>query len=270
MVPKASYSAYTAVLDVQYADAAAQLGSYIDSFDWSVDNAVKAEQVDMVADKAAAIVGVYGNNAASTAAEFYEAAAASEGYQTTAVMGDVASPSEVANAVVAASSSLYYGDVPDVDSFRAKCLAALKMFIKRAANDTMRRSIRSDDARMRRGGGPGVRWARVPRGAETCAFCIMLASRGFVYYSKESADLFGHEHKNCDCDIICSFSDDGLEGYDPKRYLDMYESSLERNARGAVDTRATLNAMRRSLYPEQRDHINAVKRAWYRRTRHGG
>lgn len=33
----------------------------------------------------------------------------------------------------------------------------------------------------------GIRYARVPTGAETCSFCLMLASRGAVYLSAESA-----------------------------------------------------------------------------------
>ena len=60
-----------------------------------------------------------------------------------------------------------------------------------------------------------VRFARVPSGFETCPFCIMLASRGFVYRNKTSAGADGHYHPHCDCRIVPSFSQDEIEGYDP-------------------------------------------------------
>ena len=39
-----------------------------------------------------------------------------------------------------------------------------------------------------------VRYARVPTGTETCDFCMMLASRGFVYYDQASAEEGSHIH----------------------------------------------------------------------------
>ena len=71
-----------------------------------------------------------------------------------------------------------------------------------------------------------VRFARVPTGRETCDFCITLASRGFVYYSRDSAQLYGHMHANCDCVIVPSFVGAAVEiaGYDVD---DLYEKYLE-------------------------------------------
>ena len=43
----------------------------------------------------------------------------------------------------------------------------------------------------------GVRWARVPSGAETCAFCLILASRGDAYHSAESAGEGRKFHGDC-------------------------------------------------------------------------
>lgn len=52
-------------------------------------------------------------------------------------------------------------------------------------------------------GGKGeVRYARVPTGAETCPFCIMLASRGFVYHSEAAAR---HAHSGCNCVVVPCF-----------------------------------------------------------------
>lgn len=48
----------------------------------------------------------------------------------------------------------------------------------------------------------GAGWARVPSGPKTCEWCLMLASRGGVYGSKELADM-GTDgkkyHGDCDC-----------------------------------------------------------------------
>ena len=79
-----------------------------------------------------------------------------------------------------------------------------------------------------------IRYQRIPQGLETCDFCLMLASRGAVYLSKESA--YGHSssdpnhtHKGCDCEIqacLCHREGDLLvqdttyEGYDTR---EMYE-----------------------------------------------
>ena len=69
----------------------------------------------------------------------------------------------------------------------------------------------------------GVRFARVPSGGETCPFCIMLASRGAVYYSEQSAGADGHYHANCRCRIVPSWNGAAIEGYDPALYYDMWK-----------------------------------------------
>lgn len=73
---------------------------------------------------------------------------------------------------------------------------------KRAAGDSMMSY-----------GGKGVRFARVPSGGETCEYCMMLASRGFVYKSR--ADAMGHYHANCRCAIVPGTSGTTVQGYDP-------------------------------------------------------
>ena len=61
--------------------------------------------------------------------------------------------------------------------------------VKRMANRTMTRNAMRD----------GVRYARVPTGSETCGWCLMLASRGFVYASEATAggDRPDHYHAGC-------------------------------------------------------------------------
>lgn len=56
--------------------------------------------------------------------------------------------------------------------------------------DMMQASARLTTQRNMRMDPVSPRWARVPKG-ETCEFCLMLASRGWVYLSEESAKLGG-------------------------------------------------------------------------------
>lgn len=77
----------------------------------------------------------------------------------------------------------------------------------------------------------GVYWARVPQGAETCSFCLLLASRSFDYLSEQSAgsEEYGEDnkfHKKCDCLIVPS--DEGYpEGYIPDDLYEIYGESAK-------------------------------------------
>lgn len=77
------------------------------------------------------------------------------------------------------------------------------------------------------------RWARVPRGRVTCAFCTMLAGRGFVYTSEEAAGggLGNVYHAHCDCEPVPSWGEAQLAGYDPERLDALYKDA----ARGLPD-----------------------------------
>jgi hypothetical protein len=70
------------------------------------------------------------------------------------------------------------------------------------------------------------RYARVPTGATTCEFCLMLSSRGFVYASAELAGKFNHYHSHCDCLVVTSWDKrPALVGYDPAALYDRYKAS---------------------------------------------
>ena len=101
--------------------------------------------------------------------------------------------------------------------------------VKKAAGETVMQSARADKRRPR--------FARVPYGSETCSFCIMLASRGPVYWSAKAAGEENHYHANCDCRIVpvwgsvSVMTENGgivqrggasIEGYDPDFYYDAY------------------------------------------------
>lgn len=90
-----------------------------------------------------------------------------------------------------------------------------------------------------------ARWARVPTGAETCAFCLLVASRGFVYTSEQNAGKGNSYHGDCDCVPVPDWSDEpSLEGYDPDAlYRDFYNPAAD-EAGDRYDINAILAAMR--------------------------
>lgn len=97
------------------------------------------------------------------------------------------------------------------------------------------------------------RYARVPTGAETCAWCMLWASRGFVYKSEETAQ-FKRSHFKCDCQIVPSWDKrPRVRGYDSKRYERMYQQAVDDLAdEGArTDDIKTITARMRELFPDQ-------------------
>lgn len=200
---------------------------------------------------------LYWSDAAGLAAcEFYDKIITNRentGMFNSAQLPDQISRKMCADSIRALAKYLFEGNQ---QKFIEKVLENAHNGIRRYANDTIMMNTRRD-------GMKGVRFARVPVGAETCAFCIMLASRGFVYYSKESATGNGHVHPNCDCKIVPGFDGDVIEGYDPSVYEGIYNAGNK--GRGMNDT---INNIRRDiLYPVHKDHINQVKRSWYARNK---
>jgi hypothetical protein len=132
-----------------------------------------------------------------------------------------------------------FANVDDSQQFVADMINA-------SARLTMQRNMRLDPSKPR--------WARVPRGATTCAFCTMLASRGFAYLSEESAGLEMQYHKDCDCQIIPSWGKQSLKGYDPDA---MYEMWQQAGADGG-DYRDKLKRMRRQHPDSLTDGVRKI------------
>jgi hypothetical protein len=60
-----------------------------------------------------------------------------------------------------------------------------------------------------------VFFARVPTGVNTCAWCAMLAGRGYVYWTAETAGAYSKWHAHCRCTVVASAKKGGIGGYDP-------------------------------------------------------
>jgi hypothetical protein len=88
-----------------------------------------------------------------------------------------------------------------------------------------------------------VRWARVPTGRETCAFCWMLASRGPVYASQQSAGEMTAWHDRCDCQAVPVFNADRWDG----RSTFLTAQRLWQQSTRGRSGRDALNTFRRAL-----------------------
>lgn len=116
----------------------------------------------------------------------------------------------------------------DFEGFAKACGEYARNDSLRALNETIMANAKRDRAK-------GVRFARVTTGHETCTFCVMLASRGAVYHTRQSAGEFNHFHRNCDCKIVPGFEEDPMaelvEGQDPKRLYDLWMQFEEIDSR---------------------------------------
>lgn len=97
-----------------------------------------------------------------------------------------------------------------------------------------------------------VRYARVPMGERTCAWCLALAGLGFHYMSEESAS---HTHAGCDCKVVPVIGEGSVsvEEYEPEDYADVWRDATQRLRDGDVPQ-------------ELRDRIDHAKRLHSSRT----
>ena len=162
----------------------------------------------------------YGNAAAVQANALYEEVRADAGYSD--VFTTSLPPSfprrDVAALQSVKSAMLYAYRDEDYD----KVIRQLQRALDRAAMRSTAASITFNGSRDRH----KVKFARVPGSSESCAFCIMLASRGFEYWSAESAGANDHWHAHCECLVVPGF--DGItviEGYDKDALYDAWRDA---------------------------------------------
>ena len=196
---------------------------------------------EMLQDYAYDCVTTYGDNAAEIAARYYDQLAKEAGANVpNAILADMPTRAQTDANVAYASRSMWNTDANGkyraVDSaIGAAVSQSVYGHVSRMANHTMMdNAIRGH-----------ARYARVPTGAKTCAFCMLLASRGFVYHSEQTAlwaGMMRKYHSGCDCRAAASFDDDpSLDGYDPDEMYDQYNEAVKQVPDS--QTRASWNAL---------------------------
>ena len=92
----------------------------------------------------------------------------------------------------------------------------------------------------------------------------MLASRGFVYATREAPGQARVWHDHCDCEIVPAWDDRGtrVSGYDPDRLKDEYEdarAAVARDGGDPNDLRALTSMMRRTHPGSYTDGVTAAE-----------
>ena len=155
----------------------------------------------------------FGDQASSLALDLFDEIAEAYGIEADTSIEDVIDLQAMDSKVRYLARNLVDGDF---GAFKRDIRDLTKYYVKRCAFENMERNCHRND----------LRYARVPSGRETCAFCFMLSSRGFVYRSEQTAGHAHAYHENCDCVIVPGFkglpADRQVEGYEPEGMLDRW------------------------------------------------
>jgi len=216
--------------------ATAAMESFFGSLDLSKPEAAR----DALLEFTPALAQQYGDGAATIAADWYEELRGASGAAGSfrALTADSVPADAVAAKVRFLAGNLW---TPTPEAMLGGLLVATDKYVKQPGRDTMVKNAKRE----------GVRWARVPSGAKTCAFCLMLASRDAVYLTEKKAkrDKSGElYHGFCDCQPVrIGKPSDYPEGYLPNDYYAMYKAA--RGEAQSGDIKDIAAAFRR-IHPE--------------------
>ena len=220
--------------EAETVDMASQfIRDLVDMLDWSTPEAARENLIDVVP----AWVQEFGDVASSVAADWYEdTRPAALGSYSARTVG-AASEDQIR-----ASLRALLGDTADAEAAITAITGGIQRLIQYSGRATIARNVSLDPAE--------VRFARVPSGVKTCAWCEMLASRGFVYYTREAAGALMQYHDGCDCVLTASWDAENayIAGYDPDA---MYERYLA--ARGELEQEGNLGPTDKDIARRLRD-----------------
>lgn len=188
----------------------------------------------------------YGNASAAVSAQMYDLIAELEGAVVPAAeMADAAKYNEVAKTVQGVLKTSHNIE---------EMTGAVSRLVKKAGCDTTLQNAYRDRAQF----------AWIPSG-DTCAFCMALASNGWVNVSarkiKKGYPHAEHIHSNCDCTYAIRFnSDTNIEGYDPDKYNKLFDTAEEIAEEQGYDI---------GRWNMSKDNLNAVRRMQYANTHKG-
>lgn len=160
------------------------------------------------------LLQAYGDTAAVLGADWYD------------LLRDVPVSARSFNAVIAdpvpaaqAQQSARWAVGPlfdgDPDSALSQLAGATQRLVLAPGRASFAGSARRDPVR--------TQWGRVPSGATTCKWCVMLASRGAVYADASKAGQMNEFHDNCDCvQVQVRSTSDWPEGHDVDHFRRLY------------------------------------------------
>lgn len=184
-IPRAVLDVVSAQVNALSADAQEKLMRVLSRIEWTPDNIAECRAI--VVEAMQAVMPGYTALAAQASADLYDAVReASVGEALGAVAESGYRPEATDGAIRAGVQKIVDGKA--VEAFNDYVLQRADYEIRRAANYCVTANGARDPLKPK--------YARVPTGAETCDFCLMLASRGFVYHSTSSAAV-DHTHASC-------------------------------------------------------------------------
>ena len=201
-----------------------QLASWLAEHDATVAEARAAAQRILAAN-----AELYSQQAAALAAEWYDAQGKATGMKLDrAVTSVTVDRDSLSKTVRYQAQKLIDGDV---GGFCDAVGEWAENEAKRALNATIMANAKRDRRK-------GVRFARVTSGRNTCAFCLMLAGRGAVYHTRQSAGELNRFHRHCSCKIVPCYSGNKyevlVEGHDPKEAKRLWSKVAELDAMDGV------------------------------------
>lgn len=226
-IPRSALDYLTSQVNALSAEAQARVLNILRAIEWTPENiAARRELVVRALDM---VLPEYATLAARASADFYDAArmlSVGEALGARAYSGY--DPAATEGAIRAFVQKIVDGK--PVETFDNLVLSRVDYELRRAANYCITANGRRDQLKPK--------YARVPTDAETCDFCLMLASRGFVYHSVSSAAV-DHTHDSCDCRVVPGFSGDDVEGYDTQEIYDRWQASIDAKARERAERNGT-------------------------------
>ena len=225
-IPRAAVDFLTEEVNGISADAQARVLEVLQGINWTPENIAQCR--DLLIQALAAVMPTYTDMAAQASADFYDAA-------RELVVGEKMGAKAISGFDPRKTEGAVRGFVrfvlrDDVQTFNDQVLQRIDYEMKRSANMSVVENGRRDPK--------SVRYARVPTGAETCDFCLMLASRGFVYQSESTAFAF-HVHSSCDCRVTPGWDGMEVEGYDPQAIYDRWQDAIDAKAKERAERNGT-------------------------------
>lgn len=256
MVTRAEVNQIRGAVTRTSALAVNDLTIFFNSLDWSNPIACREALVEFLP----RLVAVYGDTAGVAAAEWYERVRKDElGRHFYATTTEVVTPEQVRQNVRYASGSLF-------EENPERALSILRGAVDRHVQTAAQSVVAHNSVRDPRSSG----WARVPSGTSTCAFCAMLASRGFTYTTEFEAQHRGRGatqnkfHDHCRCQVVPAWKGRraAVDGYDPAELKRRYDESrkLTQDLGGDPNDPHMLLATMRRLFPD--DYTDGVSHGW--------
>ena len=246
-IPREALDYVTREINGVSAEAQAEVMRVLERIDWSDITAAReivVQAVQMALANATTL-------AAQASADFYDAS------RTLCIgepMGAVAiSGYDPEKTDAAIRSFVRFVERGEVEKFNDQVLQRVDYECMRSAGNSMFRNGANDTRHPK--------FARVPTGAETCDFCLMLASRGFVYSSEMSAGgvKLNHYHSGCLCRVVAGWDGDDVEGYDTRDIYKRWQASIDAIATERAEKHGTTVEEERSKI--MRGYANSAKNA---------